>query len=51
MSSNQIHGGRRSVGSGSRRSEKSLTVLTNKFMDMLRESPNGVMDLRDVKSQ
>jgi hypothetical protein len=31
------------------RSEKSLTALTNKFMTLLQESQNGILDLRNVK--
>ncbi len=31
------------------RSEKSLTALTTKFMTLLQESHNGVLDLRSVK--
>ena len=30
------------------RAEKSLTALTSKFMSQLQESPNGVLDLRNV---
>lgn len=30
------------------RSEKSLTALTTKFMTLLQESPNGILDLRSV---
>jgi hypothetical protein len=30
------------------RAEKSLTSLTTKFMSLLQESPNGVLDLRNV---
>jgi hypothetical protein len=30
------------------RAEKSLTALTTKFMTLLQESPNGVLDLRSV---
>ena len=32
------------------RAEKSLTALTTKFMTLLQESPNGILDLRSVKS-
>ena len=32
------------------RSEKSLTSLTSKFMNLLQESQNGVLDLRNVSS-
>ncbi len=32
------------------RSEKSLTALTTKFMTLLQESHNGVLDLRSVYS-
>lgn len=31
------------------RSEKSLTALTTKFMTLLQESPNGILDLRSVR--
>lgn len=34
--------------SGLSRAEKSLTALTTKFMTLLQESPNGVLDLRSV---
>jgi hypothetical protein len=30
------------------RAEKSLTALTTKFMTLLQESPNGILDLRSV---
>jgi len=30
------------------RAEKSLTSLTTKFMNLLQESQNGVLDLRNV---
>lgn len=36
--------------SGLSRAEKSLTALTTKFMTLLQESPNGILDLRSVKT-
>lgn len=37
--------------SGLSRAEKSLTALTTKFMTLLQESPNGVLDLRSVRTK
>ena len=46
-SSSASSGGRGRINPLSR-AEKSLTALTTKFMTLLQESPNGILDLRSV---